>query len=982
VLFEADIDPVDLDVIAELLADMAQGDNEEEPLVWDAPLQVGQTEITLRVLAGAQGDVAFLAMACEVHDLDPKRMEQVELSPPLEEWTVELAEDDDDGAAPDDEGGERLDWLLIHADCPLADGAAGLQRRLDDASTLFRRLAEEGVVRLVMVDDVDPDVVARAAVLEEMKAYRPRNAMDAARHLADQSRAAGDFFAGAWFDLAASEVADELGEMTLCWDLASSAWATLGEPTDNDAAVVGYAVALAGRERYEEAVKLLERGEADALDAGAAAYVRGGKGVLLARWGRYAEAMEALDASVDEPSLDPQFAMRLRRTLAELRRTVGGREPPPSDEVDALDEVGTVLNHIASLLERPVDPAEFWATIPRVEDLLRSLRPRWDAMGTNQRARLVMGDGLVTFFRGDARAADRLFRQAVLLAEEAGHAALARSAALLRAALGTGGEASAGLLDGASPRDRLQFHFNRAFYGVVAAIARGARDQREFEASLTPALQAVRVVDEERHEFENIADRGGWAAFGGRAYEFALMLSTSLGRRDVAVELLERVRAQGLPEAAGEEQPPWMVARQVSDMLDVGAPRIATVSGESRVLPGAPTIRLADLVLRVGGPDAWWWTCHSFGQRLYWAVRAPWGEVVSGNRIVENAPGETPSLADLGRMFATPTVRADITDHILFEDRLGRLDPLLRRLAEDILPPPLADAARLAASQGSPIRLVWAPPPSLGNVPIGLLPLDDRYRLLHGAIATTAPPTSLAPAVPAPRRRRWGSEAIILGEGADLRHAAAIAGPAGLGAPPERVAGTWEHVGADPPLAGSVATPEDVTRSWAAADRPSLMLYYGHLDEGRPGVPLTASLRLSGPTEASGTAPLELRPLLAGRRHGAPDVVALCACSSLGPKSIGSGEWWGFGVALLWQGSRQVVGSLWNLVDGPATARFAVELVEALRPGDDPAVALHRLQRRWLRAWEERRGRPYADSEEDRHPIIWSGWAVTGVAMS
>ena len=68
-------------------------------------------------------------------------------------------------------------------------------------------------------------------------------------------------------------------------------------------------------------------------------------------------------------------------------------------------------------------------------------------------------------------------------------------------------------------------------------------------------------------------------------------------------------------------------------------------------------------------------------------------------------------------------------------------------------------------------------------------------------------------------------------------------------------------------------------------------------------------------------------------------------------RAVGTGEWWGFGVALLWQGSRQVLGSQWDLVDRPGTSAFTVELVTRLRNGTDPALVLHQLQLEWLTAW-------------------------------
>jgi CHAT domain-containing protein len=95
--------------------------------------------------------------------------------------------------------------------------------------------------------------------------------------------------------------------------------------------------------------------------------------------------------------------------------------------------------------------------------------------------------------------------------------------------------------------------------------------------------------------------------------------------------------------------------------------------------------------------------------------------------------------------------------------------------------------------------------------------------------------------------------------------------------------------------------------------------------------------------------------------------VVLAGCSSLSASHSGSGEWWGLATALLWQGSRHVVGSTWDLLPTPATEELVADLVSALRSARDAATALRgeqlRHRERWLRTGSPR-------------PYEWAGWSI------
>lgn len=388
---------------------------------------------------------------------------------------------------------------------------------------------------------------------------------------------------------------------------------------------------------------------------------------------------------------------------------------------------------------------------------------------------------------------------------------------------------------------------------------------------------------------------------------------------------------------------------------------------------------MRDVVAMIAGETAWWWTCQVLGDGVAWVVRRPNGKLAID--IVSLGDDRNERLRQIAAWFKSPAGYKNLIGHPLVEDRGRRLDGMLQEAADLLLPRPLAQAARAAATAGAPLRLVWAPPPEFGKVPVGLLPLGEHYRLLHGAAITVAPPTSLLSVVRPPRpRTRPIRETVVLGHDPRLGHATDIVGPAGLGVPASRVSGTQSHVGGTQPLAQVVATPEAVLRLWRDPS-PALALFYGHVDADGVGSPLATSLRLSDPS-SNRSAPLEVRAWLSRDRRGAPEVVVLCGCSSIEPGAVGTGEWWGFGVALLWQGSRQVLGSQWDLVDRPGTSAFTVELVTRLRNGTDPALVLHQLQLEWLTAWEGNRHRAFTGAASDRHPILWAGWVATGVRGS
>lgn len=959
---------LDLAAKAELVGEL----DEEGTYWWHDVVAVAESLVpcVFRALDLGEDEVG-VELGCPVLSWDPDRLWEGELPLPLCSVDVDLegAEGEADESGADD---ARM-WLLVDAVFPWAEGPAGLLRCRDAARAHVAALAGAGIVDVVDAFEVDPSIAADLSLLAGLKARRPWDALELAVQLAARCRSAGDFIRAARLDLAAGEVAWDLGDGGRCFALTDAAWSFLGRPVDDPTLASAQAKALFLIGQQVEALELLRRAEVAAPDRAGALLAMGNRGVLLAAGGRFPEAIEVLGAVLHDDALEEDLRVVFRSQLAEARRSIGILDvaPDPVAGLDVIDSANEDLNDMLAMILVSSTPAARDALLPELEVGVTRVRARWEYLGPGQRARLLMVEGYAAFSRGDLQQAGRLYRVALSTAEDAGDRHLVGAGRSLMAALAA--PAAGEPPDAAPPRELLAHAFNSAYRRLHELIdAGGGSDIGDVGGeALELVLAAVRALDGCRHEFADIADRRAWASLGERVYELALGVAVVLDRRSLVVELLERMRAQGVPagtteQADGPQQPVGVATGSLT--VDAGA--IATVTGRSEIDEPTAAIPLDEVVATIGGPGAWWWSCRTIGRRVYWAVRRPDG----GLEVARIDDDVDIDLDRVGTMFVTPRTDAQRAEHILVDDAGGRLESVLDDLASVLLPQSLASAATAATRAGQVIRVVWAPPPTLGRLPVALLPLGGGRRLLHGAAITVAPPTALVRAVAAsPVGASTAVPAVVIGDG--LRYGREIVGGGGLDLAASEVLGPAWAVTATPAVAAALATPA-ATLEALARRRGRPFLYYGHVDPARSGSPLTASLRL---TDGRGRAPLEVGTLLAPERSGAPETVVLCGCSSLEPASVGSGEWWGFGVGLLWQGSRQVIGSVWSPFDCPATMRFAVELVSRLRTGEDPAIALRQLQCAWLSAWEDEAARPFSGEIADHHPIVWAGWEITGV---
>jgi hypothetical protein len=786
----------------------------------------------------------------------------------------------------------------------------------------------------------DGEIAEAVARIEAIKTDSPLAAVDLAIESARRCARQGNARHAAMLDLAAGELLLELGEVTLAAAAIEPAWSSLGRPVDNRAAVITAAALWVRQGRVSEAVDLVERSIAVQSEPREAALLRGDLGAMLGGTGERVQASRLLASAAADQALEEALRTHFSAQLAVLRSEM----PPSSANViaDVLDRVDADLNEMGALFLE-VMPGKLNVQRQRMEALIRSVEGAAAQLGPAQLARLAMVRGGVAFFEGDRVRAEAELADALAAATTAGDSELVRWVSVQsQALLDPAGDWE--LPASSSPIEQLGALTNRA-----AALLESSPG-----AALQAALAAVRVVDGDRHQLESVADRRAWTALAERAYEVALACCLATNQLAEFVEILERLRAQGSPRE------PRLLAGSVAPVGErpVAPPVIASpaVTAESTDEDGVRRIPLRRVAESVGGSSAWWWGAHLFGHRLYWAVASPSGELFAD--VVLN-PGASALLDETTATFRSVTNFEDLESHPLLRDD-SEIDSLLTRLATWLLPGVLKVALASARADRAPITIVWAGPPELARLPVGMLPNGPSGALVDAAAVVVAPSYSLAPAGrhnPADVSRR--PVCLVLGADPDLGMlddvVRAVAEPGSL------VLGAARHVRSG--TASALATPERVAELLADAGE-SVLVYYGHVVQ-RPDDPASAALSLT-----DGTAPVVLSAddLLGLNRHGAPWAVVLAGCSSMSIDHVGTGEWWGLATGLLWQGATHVLGSRWDVLDNEEGRRFVAVLASELRTTDSPARALRRLQERCHRQWRDT-GSP--------SPYQWAGWSVT-----
>lgn len=980
----------------------------DEEFVIVVPFAHGELDVDFDGLVTSTGEVLAVMVAVPLVDFQEDRLVATELPEPIEDLDFEFdAEEYLAGDRPHDNEEADGARLVIGASIDSGrDGADGLGRAVDVIVAFVHHLVDSGVITLM--DALEDDrVVGLMASVVDTKPVDPRRAVKQALEAGRLSKAVGDVPHASLLEIIAAEILLELGEAARAHLLAEHAWVALGEPLAEGELLTVVARAR-GRQGYRDAaVALMRQGIAAAPAPTAQARLQGNLGVIFAEGYQRFEAIEMLSTALRNPDLDPADRLVFEQQLAVVRDIAGDATavagPDPfTAGADLVDNVDARLNAIAGMLLAQ-DRRELDARIPRITELLAEVRLRTASLGAVQRAKVAHVEAALAYFAGDVDSARRSFETALSQASDAGdivYESWLRSQA-----------ASFGLVQyreptvGSSVFEQVGFHTNRAYMtlSTLAEVGVGNQAAAMRNASAS-AWRALRLVDAERHRYPSIDDRRTWMVFSARVYELALVCAHAVGDHALVFEMLERARGQGLPLLGVPDDVPsdWSThagdgsrrrengnddeprdrpafglgaAREALGDLAVGPPIIASPSRPQELTDSDDSVQRLDvdaLIDSIIGGPAWWWSCHLFRDRLYWVLRDPEGTLSSGFLLIDGGPE---ALHELLRWFQPIHTAEDAKAHPLFGDAGSRRERLLDRWSHLMLPESLRLAVVAAARRGEPIDVVWAPPRELAALPVLLLPVGGGWRIVDGARFVLAPPSALMaterPVRPSGLPGLAGRPVLaVLGADPDLGALEPMVGAEGLGLAPTSVFGGPQHVQSG--LAATVATP-DAVLSALTANSHALVVYYGHIDQ-LEGQPLSAAMSL---TDGRLRAELSAADLLVSDRRGGPELMLLAGCSSLSATSSGTGEWWGLGTGLLWQGTQHVVGSTWDLLHDEVTMSWVVDLAERLRRSDRPHHALHEMQLDAYRCWSR-------ESEGDSgqigvRPYHWAGWVITSV---
>ncbi|WP_326943738.1 CHAT domain-containing protein [Amycolatopsis sp. NBC_01307] len=533
---------------------------------------------------------------------------------------------------------------------------------------------------------------------------------------------------------------------------------------------------------------------------------------------------------------------------------------------------------------------------------------------------------------------------------------------------------------------------------ILYARASWLHIQGDAEAALALTLESLAYGDEDRRTTASSLVRMLTANASEGARELALEIA--VGRHDVelVVELLESARLQVLPRPlarrsdryAGDSVIGTVATVAATDTTDTGRIEVAggsRVRQTSKSWDTGPLIDLDRCLSLVGGPDAVWWGCWAFEERLYWAV---YGSGVSSTGVMSISPGtRLRALFDILEQ-CCPSNGA-LTPEQLLDGAYCRSasseEQLSRDFGEAFIPKPLKDLMLRAAEQnadplslvlsGSPFALL--PLPLLG---VGEVPRRGLIRLVEAACIRIFPPAVLVEHVAHHRAvTRW-----------PLPLSLACVDPTGDLPYSRRVPAAAEVV-----LAGPSGVEGDTDIDYSPATAAALAAALQHLGPTHGSVMVYAGHGYNGNLSGDSESGLVLRDgqglpaetIFTPKPDGTPGIpfparVLLGACDSSGSGGAGAGEWFGTTAAVLWAGARSVTATNWNVWDHPFTSWFDAELAQQLRVEQDAARALRNVQLASLHAWRDgvlpssmrftRAAHPH-----ECYPVIWGAYCSIGV---
>jgi tetratricopeptide (TPR) repeat protein len=691
------------------------------------------------------------------------------------------------------------------------------------------------------------------------------------------------------------------------------------------------------RQAYARARAAFTAAGADPIDL---AYVDRQEAAALARTGRYDEAL-------------PLFE-RAHATFAEHGK---------SEDVDRTF-VGLVQARYQ--LGRPPGPEdldEFEATA------LRLSPSESVAMGLNL--------ANIAHRQHDDSRADRLYQTFAKRARDMGmpvdaakfdssYAVVLRDRGQLDAALTLNRSAAGAFAQAGMLRELANADLNHALLLEEQAKAALASDEQRAvslrDAAADSALAAVSTLDKLRHSLPEAADRRALLVNAyPQVFTIAIAACFRASRFDEVAALVEKSRVQPVlrKDGAGFIDPAPVAARRSSP----------AVGGN-----GA-TVVLVDLAVSQLGPGSAWLGWWSDGHRLVRCrSRQDDADVESGpfdasamNLLAAALPVVLPgdeAAADGDQRLAQLIALWRSASGPLLNDpgAVGSLEKLIPRrnraqataseavtamaaITCDELLWPLsfmlfADTWRAdlveAATAGTRLGVVVAPPPIFGRVPWAALPLGDPHagpvlHLVDAADVLVGLPASLAAGlhrVPATASPRRGTGVVVADSLGDLPYARGLsaAGMTTLG-----------------PAGSAPATKEGLISALNAGQE--MLIINGHVRPGSAVDPASSALILISPGGQIDAMTVEDFADI-----GVPPQCVILGCDGAGAAT--GTEWTGLVTGLVWAGARQVVTTTVPVVEDSLTATLDAELLDSIR-GGGAVPGLLNWQRSMAARWRD-----------------------------
>lgn len=430
------------------------------------------------------------------------------------------------------------------------------------------------------------------------------------------------------------------------------------------------------------------------------------------------------------------------------------------------------------------------------------------------------------------------------------------------------------------------------------------------------ALRALVELDRSRYSWQASQHRAAYAAARTEAYE-EVFRRWSHWPDLLRVELVEMARLQGVPRADADG--------------DAATDLPIRVPADDTWLDARPD-KLAE---RCGGPAAIWWGMWDQGRWLYWSLVVPSGPA-AGNHSgrIRYGPRSRCRRAVAALEACLPFAVGDETVEDVDErvlaagfapDHEHQEQALSSRLADRLVPRPLAHRLADSIRTGTPSAIVVAPAPATARVPFAALAMTGvevhgrPARVVDAATVVLAPSAALLRALPS-RPEHVSPPGTVLGiidPSGDLHHT-------------EQTSRACDRT-----LVGAAAT-QEALRDTLGQRGLGVLVAAAH-------VAVTAGRRQAGIVLAGGDV---VDPDALFRRPGGstmPHDVVVAACSSSGLEPVTGGEWLGLAPALLWAGADRVVATLWPLWDTPATDHFTASIVGRVAAGRPPPEALRDL---------------------------------------